>query len=66
MARRYRKQSYGRLRLPGGCADRGLGMQRRAGRMNVGSESGSNERTTNSHMEMTVWMIRDDLEILEE
>lgn len=44
----------------------GLGMQRRAGRMNVGSESGSNERTTNSHMEMMVWVIRDDLEILEE
>ena len=40
-------------------------MPRRAGRMNVGSESGSNERTTSSHMEMKVWVIRDDLEILE-
>lgn len=41
-------------------------MPRRAGKMNVGSESGSDERTKNSHMEMTVWVIRDDLEILEE
>lgn len=41
-------------------------MPRRSGKMNVGSESGSDERTENSHMEMTVWVIRDDLEILEE
>lgn len=30
-------------------------MPRGAGKMNVGSESGSGERTKNSHMEMTVW-----------
>ena len=41
-------------------------MLRRAGKMNVGCESRSDERTKNNHMEMMVWAIRDDLEILEE